>query len=250
MIPLEEEPVRKKKDKKHKVVEVAEIDENIATEKTEKKKNKNKRTEIIPIVENQLAKIVEEASEKKKKKKKSKSSEEGEEVQIDEHKNAKRARENLENEMQEIAEVIVKKSKKEKKDARAECTGDESTSFCAPRSEKPLVRSETPETSDLAEEYGNGDEDDGYYNNSGGARYWKRIDESKYISKVQGTKFANNSHFAKGGDSWGSKAAEDLGRVKGKDFRKEMMKKKRAGWSGAGTIDMGVNSVVFSDFED
>jgi hypothetical protein len=34
------------------------------------------------------------------------------------------------------------------------------------------------------------------------------------------------------GDSWGNKAADDLLKVKGKGFRKEMAKKKRASFKG------------------
>ena len=39
-------------------------------------------------------------------------------------------------------------------------------------------------------------------------------------------------------------------KVKGKDFRKEMAKKKKASWRGGGAIDQGVNSIKFdSDSE-
>merc|ERR1719456_1194564 len=63
----------------------------------------------------------------------------------------------------------------------------------------------------------------------------------------------DNTHKAKGkfgssaGDTWGDQAADDLLKVKGKGFRKEMAKKKRASWRGGGNIDMGVNSLMFSD---
>jgi len=39
-------------------------------------------------------------------------------------------------------------------------------------------------------------------------------------------------------------------KVKGKGFRKEMAKKKRASWRGGGSIDQGVNSLTFSDSDD
>ena len=87
-------------------------------------------------------------------------------------------------------------------------------------------------------------------NTTGGARYWKRIDESKYQQAVEGTKFADNSHYSKGGDAWGDDAADRLGKVKGRGFKKEMAKLKRASWKGCGSIDTGVNSVQFSDWED
>lgn len=83
-----------------------------------------------------------------------------------------------------------------------------------------------------------------------GSKYWKRIDEEKWKSKVSGTKYAKISHFEKGGDSWGDQAAEVLGKVKGKGFVKAMQKLKRASWKGQGTIDTGINSVQFSDWED
>ncbi|CAD7931196.1 unnamed protein product [Amoebophrya sp. A25] len=53
--------------------------------------------------------------------------------------------------------------------------------------------------------------------------------------------------FLRTGDSWGDKAFEVMSKVKGKAFVKEMQKKKRASWRGGGNIDMGVNSVMFSD---
>jgi hypothetical protein len=89
-----------------------------------------------------------------------------------------------------------------------------------------------------------------YDENTGGAKYWRRIDVDKYQNVVTGTKFEDNSHYAKGGDSWGDDAADRLGKVKGKGFKKEMQKLKRASWKGCGSIDTGVNSVQFSDWEE
>lgn len=85
---------------------------------------------------------------------------------------------------------------------------------------------------------------------SGGARYWKRIDEAKYKNKVEGTKFAKISHYDKGGDAWGNDAADTLSKVKGKGFVKAMQKLKRASWKGQGSLDTGVNSVQFSDWDE
>lgn len=89
-----------------------------------------------------------------------------------------------------------------------------------------------------------------YDETTGGAKYWRRIDVDKYQDVVTGTKFEDNSHYAKGGDSWGDDAADRLGKVKGKGFKKEMQKLKRASWKGCGSIDTGVNSVQFSDWEE
>ena len=85
---------------------------------------------------------------------------------------------------------------------------------------------------------------------SGGARYWKRIDEGLWKNKVTGTKYEKVSHYDKGGDAWGNEAADILGKVKGKGFVKAMQKLKRASWKGQGSLDTGVNSVQFSDWED
>jgi hypothetical protein len=85
---------------------------------------------------------------------------------------------------------------------------------------------------------------------SGGARYWKRIDEGLWKNKVTGTKYEKVSHYDKGGDAWGNEAADILGKVKGKGFVKAMQKLKRASWKGQGSLDTGVNSVQFSDWDD
>eukprot|EP01053_Blabericola_migrator_P003918 Blabericola_migrator_1__3917@NODE_2185_length_3156_cov_92_176433_g69_i3_p3_GENE_NODE_2185_length_3156_cov_92_176433_g69_i3NODE_2185_length_3156_cov_92_176433_g69_i3_p3_ORF_typecomplete_len212_score47_10SRP40_C/PF05022_12/3_7e03SRP40_C/PF05022_12/1_1e19OrfB_IS605/PF01385_19/4_1OrfB_IS605/PF01385_19/6_7e02_NODE_2185_length_3156_cov_92_176433_g69_i36711306 len=70
----------------------------------------------------------------------------------------------------------------------------------------------------------------------------QRLDE-KYWKTQAAVK--DNSFWAKGGDGFASKAASDLIKVRGKDFRHEKAKKKRASWKGAGEIDLGVNSVMF-----
>jgi hypothetical protein len=51
------------------------------------------------------------------------------------------------------------------------------------------------------------------------------------------------------GDSWGAKAAQDLGKVQGKSFRHEKTKKKRGSYAG-GEIDTGIHSHKFSDDSD
>uniref|UniRef100_A0A0G4HJI1 Srp40 C-terminal domain-containing protein n=1 Tax=Chromera velia CCMP2878 TaxID=1169474 RepID=A0A0G4HJI1_9ALVE len=79
---------------------------------------------------------------------------------------------------------------------------------------------------------------------------FKRVDDSAWIGKIKDGRLKDNSHVGKGGDSWGTKASEDLGKVRGKDFRKEMAKKKRASWKGAGNIDLGVNSVMFDSSDE
>jgi len=85
---------------------------------------------------------------------------------------------------------------------------------------------------------------------------FKRIDDDAWRSKIKDSRLLDNTHIGKAkyggseGDSWADKASEDLLKVKGKGFRKEMQKKKRASWRGGGSIDQGVNSIKFSDSED
>jgi outer membrane biosynthesis protein TonB len=79
---------------------------------------------------------------------------------------------------------------------------------------------------------------------------FRRVESEKWETKIKDDKLRITAHKDKGGDSWGDKAAEDLLKVKGKDFRKEMAKKKKASWRGGGAIDQGVNSIKFdSDSE-
>lgn len=84
---------------------------------------------------------------------------------------------------------------------------------------------------------------------------FKRVDEEKWNATIKDARLLDNTHKAKEkfgatADSWGDKAAEDLGRTKGKGFRKEMAKKKRSSWRGGGEIAQGVNSVKFDDSDD
>mmetsp|Transcript_62263 Transcript_62263/g.157314 ORF Transcript_62263/g.157314 Transcript_62263/m.157314 type:complete len:317 (+) Transcript_62263:60-1010(+) len=85
---------------------------------------------------------------------------------------------------------------------------------------------------------------------------FKRIDDDKWKATIKDSRLMDNTHKAKdrfgesAGDSWGDKAAEDLLKVKGKGFRKEMAKKKRASWRGGGEIDQGVNSIKLDDSSD
>lgn len=92
--------------------------------------------------------------------------------------------------------------------------------------------------------------------------HFKRLDESKWANSIKDDRLKDQSYYTKRGDDFASKAANDLIKVRGKDFRREMSKKKRASWKGlgekkwpnvficvTGSIDMGVNSVQFSDDE-
>ncbi|EZG78818.1 pantothenate kinase [Gregarina niphandrodes] len=75
----------------------------------------------------------------------------------------------------------------------------------------------------------------------------KRLNTNEWLKK---SKVKDNSYEAKGGDGFASRAAEDLGKVKGKDFRAAKNKKKRASWKGAGSIDTdGDTEIHFIYFE-
>lgn len=85
---------------------------------------------------------------------------------------------------------------------------------------------------------------------------FKRIDDEKWKATIKDARLLDNTHTSKAkfggseGDSWADSAAGDLLKVKGKGFRKEMQKKKRASWKGGGQLDQGVNSIKFDDSDD
>lgn len=86
--------------------------------------------------------------------------------------------------------------------------------------------------------------------------FFQREDWSKWTTAIKDQRMKDNTHEAKkafgggDGDTWADKASEDLLKTKGKGFRKEMAKKKRASWRGGGSLDQGVNSIPFSDSDD
>merc|ERR1712187_900141 len=85
---------------------------------------------------------------------------------------------------------------------------------------------------------------------------FQRVDAQKWLKTVKDDRLLDNTHKAKTmfgnsqGDSWADKASEDLLKVKGKGFRKEMAKKKKASWRGGGELPQGVNSSKFADSDD
>ena len=81
---------------------------------------------------------------------------------------------------------------------------------------------------------------------------FKRIDESKYKDKLSDNRLCDNSYwnmkkYSNSSDDFASKAAFELGQVRGKGFRQEKAKKKRCSWKGNGAISTGVSSIQFSD---
>lgn len=84
---------------------------------------------------------------------------------------------------------------------------------------------------------------------------FSRVDQEKWTSAVKDPRLLDNTHTSKSkigevGDTWADTASADLLAVKGKGFRKEMAKKKRASWRGTGAMDMGVNSIPFPDSDE
>merc|ERR1712072_1650273 len=79
---------------------------------------------------------------------------------------------------------------------------------------------------------------------------FQRVDSEKWVRTIKDDRLKITAHKDKGGDDWGNQAAADLLKVKGKDFRKEMAKKKRASWKGGGAIDQTVNSIKFDSDSD
>lgn len=81
---------------------------------------------------------------------------------------------------------------------------------------------------------------------------FKRIDENKFKDKLSDERLNDNSYwnmkkYSNNADDFASKAAFELGQVRGKGFRQEKAKKKRCSWKGNGTISTGVSSIQFSD---
>ena len=219
---IEVPKVKKHKKDKEANTQVA-LDESVSATERKSKKEKKHNKEAREAVDESYP----EPTEKVKKEKKSKKT--GTEI---------------EEEAEQREETVVKSKKEKKAKREAELVED------SPRklpTTSVSVSTPAPKQSEPVEE--EWEEDQGSYV-TGGANYWKRIDEEKYKSKVEGTKFAKISHYDKGGDSWGNDAADMLGKVKGKGFVKAMQKLKRASWKGQGSLETGVNSVQFSDWED
>jgi hypothetical protein len=84
---------------------------------------------------------------------------------------------------------------------------------------------------------------------------FSRVDHAKWTAAIKDDRLKDNTHESKAkygvlADSWGDSASADLLAVKGKGFRKEMAKKKRASWTGGGTISQVTNSIKFAQSSD
>ncbi|GFE52796.1 hypothetical protein BaOVIS_002000 [Babesia ovis] len=75
---------------------------------------------------------------------------------------------------------------------------------------------------------------------------FKRIQDEVWLNRIEKDELKQNSYTMKN-DEFSLKAAQELIQVKGKNFRTEKMKKKRASWKGSGEITTHVNSITFDD---
>lgn len=75
----------------------------------------------------------------------------------------------------------------------------------------------------------------------------RRQDWSGWAATLENKDKRLQDGFHRTGDSWGDSAFDQLSKVKGKAFVKNMQKCKRSSWRGGGALDQGVNSLVFSD---
>jgi len=188
------------------------------------KKDKKAKTEEVEEAEVVEEPAVEQAPKKKKKK----------------DKKAKEAVEEVAEVVEEVVEEPVKKKKKDKKN-KEEAPVEEA------ENKRPAEDME-PETAENPEPPAK---------KAKVVERFERVDDAKWRAKLgNNMKLIDNTHEAKAryggsaGDSWGDAAAGDMIKVKGKDFRKEMQKKKRASWRGTGELDQGVNSVTFDSDSD
>ena len=232
-----DEEVKPKKEKKSKHVEEP-VEEEVKPKKEKKSKHVEEpvEEEVKPKKEKK-SKHVEEPVEEEVKPKKEKESKHVEEPVEEEEEVVKPKKEKKSKHVEEPVEEEVK-PKKEKKSKHVEEPVEEEIS-------KPKKQKKMNDDSEST-----GADDSNIIvpapNLSTPGQYWKRIDDSAYLDKAV---VKDNSHWAakKGGDTWANKAAEDLGKVRGKGFRKEMQKKKRSSWVGGGQLEMNVNSIVYSD---
>lgn len=226
-----------------------------------------KRNEIAAAPVESEAAVVEEVS--KKKKKKSKTEEEPEvvaeatveEPEVEEvpKKKKKKDKKAVEEVVEEVAEVeeAPKKKKKDKKakvaDVEVVAEAEKENVEVAPVeasaevSKKRSIDADADNCEEVVEKP---------YKKPKTVDRFERVNDAEWRAKIAGKQqLIDNSHEAKArfggsvGDSWGDAAAGDMIKVKGKGFRKEMQKKKRASWKGTGELDQGVNSIPFSDSE-
>lgn len=150
--------------------------------------------------------------------------------------------------VEEVAVEEAPKKKKRKKSMDETVAEDEAPPAAPPAEEEAAPEKKKKKNKDKADEP------------KPKGEVFRRVDDAAWRAKIEkmDPRLLDNTHTAKvkfgiavdTGDSWADKASEDLLKVKGKDFRKEMMKKKKASWKGGGALDQGVNSIPFPDSDD
>lgn len=68
---------------------------------------------------------------------------------------------------------------------------------------------------------------------------FRRIQDDVWLNKIEKEELKANSYKMKN-DTFALKAAEELGSVKGKDFKSQKYKKKRSSWSGSGNFKLKI----------
>eukprot|EP01068_Selenidium_serpulae_P003063 Selendium_serpulae@DN2861_c0_g1_i1.p1 len=163
-------------------------------------------------------------------------------------------------EVEEAAKSTEEDSNTKTKLADEETDGrNEDGSSCVKRLKKSEGAHENVEdkqqlTEPDNEETANCSENDGTANGRKrkhtGTRF-QRIDNERWLSKVAGNAaLEDNSYAAFGANSHAAEAANILQQVKGKNFRQEKNKKKRATQYGKGGIEVRVNSFKFDSDSD
>jgi len=135
--------------------------------------------------------------------------------------------------------------------AGAATNGEAAAAEEAPK-KKRKHSEEVPEAAPVAEELhiGKKAKKEQKQEKTSGIPFSRVGDPDKWRATVKDVRMLDNTKAATGGDSWGDAASADMLKVKGKGFRKEMAKKKRASWRGGGEIDQGTNSIKFDVSSD
>nr|AET50641.1 hypothetical protein [Eimeria tenella] len=131
----------------------------------------------------------------------------------------------------------------ENSEAEATQAAPETDSSCSKQNGKTSEKKAKSEEETAAQEEPQDSQRGG--KGAAGFKRFQRIDDTRWISALP-AELKDNSFWKKKNDSFAAKAAEQLGRVRGKDFRHEKSKKKRATWKGCGEIPMTVNSIQFA----
>jgi len=249
----------KLKNKKRKADDIEEESETVdqlvedtpveeADEQPQKKKDKKSKKEKL-IKEEQQAK--QEIHQEKKKKKKV-------QVVVDENNFfslAENGQESLDQPQDLLELKPAKREKKKNQQIEQHVNGNQEEQL--PQEEEQYEQQEEnndgqPQEEEQIEQQQGEEEDEDFISTPKKANSnktntpFRRVPESTTVISPE---FSDNSYWAKGGDKYGEKANEDLGKVHGKGFRAAKTKKKKGSYKG-GPIERGVKSVKFHYDDD